>query len=192
METPSPLGETLQALLARLEIEAWDLLLVGDGSGSKWDYPCGWACTALEHDSLERKAFYGAMNDGTVNIAELMAYLAPLSWYTTKVDAQRKASGDFRVRQIHIITDSSYTQGRGEAKDAVTMKRNAILWGAFALIERRGFHLHWHWMEREEAALNRFADALSRAARMQIQAFSLLPVVAESTGLDPHNCNPWE
>ncbi len=189
--------ETLQALLTRLEIKSWDLILVGDGSGSMWGYPIGWGCVALEHDSLERKIFYGSMNDGTVNMAELLAYLAPLQWYAGRVEEQRKV-GAFEIKNVHIITDSSYVQSKGEAAGAITMKRNATLWASFELFARQGFKLHWHWLPAyhekpdQAAALNHYADVLSKVVREVLKGLDLPGELSREKGLDPYKFNPWE
>ena len=155
-----------------------------------WDYPVGWACVAIERSTAFRKVFYGAMNDGTVNVAELMAYLAPLSWYMSTECKKEKHGRLTGVRHVHIITDSEYAQQKGDAKAAVTMTHNTMLWAAFALFERHGLCLHWHWQARETIALNCYVDALSKAARQLVKDTKTLQHVKDNTGLTPRDCNP--
>lgn len=185
-------GESLDALLQRLEIASYDLLLVGDGSGSKWGYPVGWACVAILPNTLERKLFYGGCSDATVNFAELMAYMAPLTWFAAQV-AERKKTEGTRIYDIHILTDSSYTANEGEKLSAITMHKNTALWAAFSFLEHRGLRLHWHWIRRETVDLNLFADSLSKAARGLILNNDVATVSGIiAGGLDPQKLNRKE
>jgi hypothetical protein len=43
----------------------WDVLIIGDGSGTGWSEPCGWASVLHERYSNMRQLFTGAMNHGT-------------------------------------------------------------------------------------------------------------------------------
>lgn len=134
---------------------------------------------------MERRVFHGAMNDGTVSIAEMMAYVAPLCWYADKVNASEHR----RARHIHIITDSQYIQSKGE--EGKVREKHVIFWTAFAMFNRLGLQLHWHWLPRESADLNRYADVLSKAARINHEQASLQTVLAKQ-GLSPDRENPWE
>lgn len=177
---------TIQELLAALGVSEWDCLIVGDGAGSKWGLPVGWSAVLLEKDAMVRRVFYGCCNDATVNFAELAAYLAPLTWYTAKVNHQRSQGGSLEPRHVHIITDSQYVQQGGEDKKAIDRVSNSILFAAFALIQRKGFRLHWHWLRRESTQLNQFTDALSKIARQQLVHNDL------AAGWDVNTANPWE
>jgi ribonuclease HI len=180
-----PLRETFEAMLRRLGIGEWDLVLVGDGSGSNWQHECGWACLAFEASTFERRVFYGAMNKGTVNTAEMMAYLQPLCWYISK-DQDNKTTG---ARVIHIITDSQYVEKRGPSGNAGA-KKNHIMWSVLDLIKRQGYVMHWHHVPRDSVAANQFSDLLSRAARLQIKNGKILADTERK--LPVQNCNPWE
>jgi ribonuclease HI len=187
------LTETIQDVCARLGIDDWDLLLVGDGSGSRWGYQMGWACVAMERDSFDRRVFYGGANDGTVNFAEMMAYLAPLAWYLNKVTiGRREDKTAYSVKNVHIITDSEHVETKGNAAASVTSPANTVLWAAFELINRQGIRLHWHHVKRETVGLNVFCDVLSKAGRHLIQDVQSLELIDTQHGLHPQNVNPWE
>lgn len=156
-----PLGQLLQ----ELEIREFDLILIGDGSGSKWGYGIGWACVAIESGDHARRVFYGGANDGTVNVAEPLAYLIPLSWYAGKLEAA-KLKGP---RNIHIITDSEYVQQRGSREQSVLSGAHSVLWAAIEMLSRRGFVITWHWIERETYALNSFVDTMSKLGRVAVE-----------------------
>jgi len=134
--------------------------LVGDGSGSTADRPLGWACVAIEPGKLMPEVYYGCANAGTVNNAELLAYLLPLTAY-----AARTKIG-IGLKQIHIVTDSQFTANVGSGRES---KSTPILFTAYQCLARSGFQIHWHWMRREELKLNQFVDNLSRKARLLIQ-----------------------
>jgi len=155
-------------MLDRLGVEDWDWLLIGDGSGSNWNCQCGWATVSIDRLTLERDVWWGMMNKGTVNFAEMMAYLQPLNWYVAEEEKRRKHGKTRRIRQVHIITDSMYCRERGESEDLMP-RRNGALWRVFEDFQRQGIMLHWHWNERDDIELNRYVDALSKAARILVK-----------------------
>ena len=157
--------EDFEKMLERLGIDSWDWILIGDGSGSNWDYQCGWGCVSIERDTFERRVWAGCMSQGTVNFAEMMAYLQPLTWFNAQEDAKRKHTGKARrPKQIHIITDSDYVRSQGESGDMMP-KRNGALWRIFEDFVRQGLVLNWHWVRRETVGLNIYADLISKSAR---------------------------
>lgn len=157
--------ESLEKLLDRFKITEWDLLLIGDGSGSNWGYPVGWGCVSIEKRTMKRHVWTGGMSLGTVNFAEMMAYLQPLTFYVSYLDERRKKYKEKRqAQQIHIITDSEYCKNQGRSSD-LSPNRNGSLWRIFDDFQRQGLFLNWHWAPREDVGLNIFADALSKASR---------------------------
>jgi len=142
----------------------------------------------LQKNSMERKVFHGAMNDGTVSMAEILAYLAPLTWYAMTVGDRPK------IYNVHIITDSQYVQSTGEG-GKLNMRKHKVLWTAFGMFNRLGLRLHWHWLPAEHndkvksAGLNKYVDELSRAARLGYTAAA--PEKAAKVP-DRHLLNPWE
>ena len=166
--------ETLEELLERLGIKDWDFVIIGDGSGSNWNHECGWASVSIERITMERLVWNGCMNRGTVNVAEIMAYVQPLNWIAAREEDRRKKR---KVRRsaynIHIITDSQYCRDTGGSCDRLTLAKNGVLWAALDIFRRQGFVLHWHWIERETAALNRYADKVSKLARTLIKWYNL-------------------
>lgn len=146
---------TIQHLLDHFDIQNWDYLLLGDGSGSAWGRPIGWACVLIERRSGMRLPFYGACNEGTVNFAELMAYVMPLTYIDSK-----KVSG--KALNVHIITDSEYTQ---QYAHRLTPDKNAGLIGALNAFRRKGINTTFHWMRRNTHPITELVDDLSKKAR---------------------------
>jgi ribonuclease HI len=182
-----PTAKTLEDLLRELGITKWDLILVGDGSGSTWQREAGWAVTALEKTRMERKVFYGAMNCATSQIAEIMAYVHPLLWYVDHCSTAHK----MRMRHAHVITDSSYVRNQGE-KDYRNPGCHELLWSSLSMMSRLGIDLHWHWIPRQSAALNVYADALAGAARKLLKDNCQISEIASTRQITPDNSNPWE
>ena len=163
----------MENTIESLGIEAWDLLLVGDGSGNTWEHACGWAAVAIQKTSFRPTFFHGAMSHGTNNMGEMLAYLQPLLWYQAQERKRRKEQNSAPVQRIvHIATDSQYCQQRGSGASR-DFKRNLPMWTVFDLIERQGFQLNWHWIPRESNILNIFTDHLSRESRLSLQGANL-------------------
>lgn len=200
---PAHLGnnpkEPLEKLLKRLGIpqsgpKRYDLLLIGDGSGCGWKAGCGWGCVSierlLEHEPL---VWYGAINRGTVNMAEMFAYVAPLTWYSAVVEKERKAGRGEFMRNVYIITDSQYLRDVGSSNETLVQK-NGPLWQIFRIFQRNGLLLHWQWRPREDVALNTYVDALSKAARVCLEKHDPQKAVEQLPGGQTrpvHEYNPW-
>lgn len=153
---------SLQKMLQDKDIpDDWDYLLIGDGSGSAWGHKIGWACVSIKKQGYSRKVWLGGANDGTVNIAEGLAYLQPLMWIyqTTRVKLSEPS-----VYTVRIITDSQYLTlaSQSRFKNAPT---NAPLFACFDQFPRWGIMLHWHWAERNTTELAEFVDTMSKEAR---------------------------
>lgn len=156
------LKTTVQHVLDNFNITNWDYLLLGDGSGSSWGRPIGWACVLVERRTWTGIPFCGAANDGTVNFAELMAYLMPLTYIDTK-----KVTG--QVVNVHVITDSEYTQ---QNSHRLTPDKNAGLIGGINAFRRKGICTTFHWMRRNTHPLTTLADELSKEMRKLVKVYN--------------------
>lgn len=144
---------------------------MGDGSGSTWERAIGWTSVSVERKTGERQIWHGGANRGTVNFAEIMAYLQPLGWFAAREEERRK-SGGTRLYRVHIVTDSEYCKNMGNSRNRLGIK-NAALWAAFDVFRRQGFILQWHWIPRQSCALNRHCDTISRLARLLVEKYNL-------------------
>lgn len=154
----------LQTVLDQLGVKQndWDLVLIGDGSGSNWQAGCGWAAVLIDKKSRQRRVFYGAMSCGTVNLAEVFPYLQAMMWYE---DARKTwlDSSENRPLRVHIITDSKYAADAGNL--LIPRKANAALWAALDTVIGNTYHVTWHWMCRNGTCLNAMTDELSKSSR---------------------------
>lgn len=191
-ESSLPPQQTLQDLLTKTEIDDFDLLLVGDGSGSKWGQGAGWASVAVLPDRLEREVFYGACNNATVNFAELAAYLAPISWFVSKVKSEDLRPRRGGLFEIHVITDSQYAQTKGGKPAFMSVTHNFLLVAGYQVLGHKGFNVTWHWLERDTSDLNKLVDELSRSARIGLSEAKAYAAARTKTGLTANTANPWE
>lgn len=163
---------SVEQIATELNINYWDVLIVGDGSGSGWDKGTGWACVLLDRFSWHAKLFYGAINTGTITIGELFPYLHSLIWYFSsdgpgkdRINAVRLTG---RALQVHIITDNSSVALGGNQPE--TRKANLELWAAMDTIRARGISLVFHHWRRDGVSLNILADEVARQSRVTIEA----------------------
>jgi ribonuclease HI len=164
--------ETLDDVLLRLGIaDDWDWLLFGDGSGSNYRRASGWATVSIERVTMDRQVWAGAMNRGTVNLAEMLAYIQPLTWIVNTEQARVKAGGNRRAVRVHIVTDSQYCVTQGQVTGGL-VEANAGLWAAISAMRRDGVVVTWHHINREDVALNSFCDELSKIARRLIESYN--------------------
>jgi len=204
---------TLDTVLAKMQNPQWDVLLVGDGSGSGWDGACGWAATLITNQPIPiRRFFYGAMDCGSVNFAESMPYIQALTWYDNQHGKER-----LRTRghlQVHVLTDSQTIATWGNRAMGPTQdvpRKQFAIWAAMKELRRNGYHCQFHWAPRQTTELNWAADliaGLSRGAIMRANdpaevegdnhatraanAIDNLRFYDPETGqpLDPHALNP--
>jgi ribonuclease HI len=130
---------------------------------------CGWACVIIDrHRQSERKIVWGGWSEGTVNIAELMAYVQGLAYYCNAINDQ---VFKHKLRMVHIITDSQFTANVGSGKcQAGKLDR---LWTSIdALCKQHMLHLVWHFLDRDRIALNKIVDQISRESRLILDEVS--------------------
>jgi len=161
-------------MLARLRISQWDLALIGDGSGSSWMHGCGWAGVLIDRFTKGRRLFYGGMNVGSINLAELMPYMHALSWYHENFGRDRLKRADHGVLHVHIITDSQVICQHGSKINAgQNPSSNRSAWACMAQFIKEGYILHYHHIPRCTVALNVVADKVAGVSRLTLQGIEL-------------------
>jgi ribonuclease HI len=144
----------------------WDFALFGDGSGSVWSREAGWASVLVERETRLRYVFCGGVNLGTVNFAEIMAFVHPMTWLLAREEAVRREGG-FRAYRVHVFTDSEYAKSAAELKPGGRLGRmkNVLLLSLAADVRSRGFVTQWHWLRRATNRLHDKADEMSKITR---------------------------
>lgn len=166
-------NNSLQYYIDKLKITQWDYIILGDGSGTTRDKPCGWASVVIDKKN-RRREYSGRYNFGGSNIvAETMAYVQPVSDIVKQELKLKKA------RRIHIITDCQYV---AEAGNNIEMRRkNPCLWAPFEAAQRHGFFVIWHWWRRDEIRLNQLAHELANAQRKVLNDADELEIALRNT-----------
>jgi ribonuclease HI len=149
---------SLEQLIRDLGRPVCDLLLVGDGSGSVYSLPAGWACTAYDRRKRRAVLHAGAVSGGTNNFAELAPYLQAL-WYHHQEHGQKPNTP---VRVV-IVSDSELTVRCGNRQYGRNC--NLCLWAGIDWFEQNGYRLTWRHVRRNTNAWNAWADAVAGQLR---------------------------
>lgn len=154
-----------------LRIQAWDVIIVGDGSGGEWNLGAGWASVLVDHYSASRKLFTGGLHPGTVSLGEIFPYLHAMLWYAGKdgpgKTRKHAVAAQGRNVEVHIVTDSQYVATAGS--NPGSRKAHRELWAAMDAFSHSGYNLRYHFVEREAVDLNCLVDELSRQARQSLK-----------------------
>jgi len=166
------------ARLARLNRElglpSYDLLLVGDGSGTGgWqsDIGLGWACVCVEMSSGRRDLVSGAWSVGPIEVAELMAYFhSLLAFDRRRGDAlKQKLKRPVSVLVLtdnQVIVDQSRTQLLSSSVSADKCNRSTSpIWAGVRDIAKSGYVLTFKHIPRLSIRLNQICDLQAGASR---------------------------
>ena len=160
----------ISQLIQRLGNPRWDLLIVGDGSGSGWDKACGWAATLIDNTRHARRFFYGAMDCGSVNFAESMPYIQALTWYDQHHG--KETLRELGFLNVHILTDSQVIATWGTQAmqlESELPRKQLAIWSAMRELRRVGYHCTFHWAPRLTTGLNWAADIMAGISRVEIE-----------------------
>lgn len=155
------LPEVFESLAKELAAEDFDLMLVGDGSGTLVNLACGWACASYYRPSGRTFLHRGGASGGTNNYAELMPYLHCLWAFHTAAlkkdpDAKPKAA-------VLIVSDSELTVNCG--KRVYARRANLSLWASLDWFEANGYRLAWRHVRRNSNQLSWLADQTAGLTR---------------------------
>ena len=176
-QSGEPDAELLQAVLDRAGIRQWDVLLFGDGSGSQWGMPAGWAGVVVDRQTRGRKLLYMAINECSINLAESMPYWYMINWYDQVIGKQRLK--DVGVLNIHVITDSQVVATWGTKATQLgeaLPRKHLMVWAGVRELCRMGYRYHFHWAPRSTSLLNWSCDLVAGMARRQLQAVANDPL----------------
>jgi ribonuclease HI len=171
---PVEVAASMDVLANHLNLPDHDLLLVGDGSGTRYELPVGWACIAHDLRKSRVTAHVGALSCGTSNFAELFPYVQAL-WYHQQ-DHMRLP---VLPVDVAILSDSELTVKCGNRKN----RRNAnlCLWDAIDRFDKDGYRLHWRHVPRNSNPWNAWADMIAGPARQALASVlkELTPAATE-------------
>lgn len=187
MKSDKPI-ETLQELIRAIRVptENWDMILVGDGSGSKWNNPGGWACAMIIRNRLSGEVHYltpftGAVSRGPINWLEAVPY-----WHCLRHHYYEMGGKELCARggvEVHIVSDSEWVvkamSGQYRAKTHGDM---VVLFNYF---QNKGYQIWWHHFHREVVKLNSIVDRLAVNAREYINEIEP-PVISREFPVTTH------
>ena len=158
----------LVRLLQHLRIDYWNYLLIGDGSGSQWDHPCGWSCVQLRQRTGEVTHLAGSFSRGTNIVAEMMAYVQPILELACSNKCDRNPNSG--RCHIHVVTDCKHLADAWRVP-AATPRSNRPLWRLLQTAQREhGMVLRIHHMRRESLAANVLSHYTANCARVTMPA----------------------
>jgi ribonuclease HI len=154
---------SLEALAEELHLPDHDLLLLGDGSGSVYQQPAGWACVAYDRLKPQVIVHAGGFTCGTNNFAELAPYVQAL-WHHHQDHGQAP-----RVSvEVVIVSDSELTVRCGNKQ--YSRNANGCLWAAIDWFETRDYKLYWQHVRRASNGWNVWADQAAAHVRAVMEA----------------------
>lgn len=151
----------LEVLASDLCLPDFDLLLVGDGSGTSYDRPAGWACLAYDRRKAKVTVHAGGATCGTNNFAELAPYVQAL-WHHHQDHGQAPRAP---VR-VQVVSDSELTVRCGNGRYA--RRANGCLWAAVSWFEENGYRLAWRHVPRNSNPWNALADRVAGEMRTSL------------------------
>jgi ribonuclease HI len=164
VQTPevSPLTvEEAEKLASQLGISDFDLLLIGDGSGTIHNNPCGWACVAYDRNRKQITFHNGASSSGTNNYAELAPYIHAL-WHYHYDKTNRK-----NETKVAIVSDSEVTVKCGNGE--YTRSSNKILWASVLYLEEQeGYKIFWKHVHRNTNIFSKKCDWFAGRSRQSL------------------------
>lgn len=152
--------DDIKDIAKNLGISDYDLLLIGDGSGTIHSNPCGYACVAHEKNKSSLVTHNGGNSSGTNNYAELMPYVHAL-WHYHYDRNNRKP-----ITKVEIVSDSEVTVKCGNLEYNRTA--NGALWASIVWFEQNGYKIHWTHIHRNTNKFSKKCDWLAGRTRQAI------------------------
>jgi len=148
----------MEALAATLDCNDFDLLLAGDGSGTTYSQPAGWACVAFDRVKAQVTLHAASQSCGTNNFAELAPFVQAL-WHHHQ-DSGPVVKPPLKVT---IVSDSELTVRCGNRQ--YHRSANGCLWAGIAWFEQHGYELTWKHIRRNTNAWATWLDELAKIGR---------------------------
>jgi hypothetical protein len=159
---PPETARELESLAEGLGLPAFDLLVVGDASGTVYHQPAGGACVAYDRRKSGVTAHAGALTCATNNLAELVPYVQAL-WHHDQDHGQAPAT----PVGVAIVSDSEVTVRCGARRYG--RHANGCRWAAVEWFERHGYRLCWTHVRRNGNAWNAWANRVVVSMRVLLE-----------------------
>ncbi len=139
-------------------LPSYDVRVLSDGSGSGWHRPCGWGSAVYDRCIYKVWTRWGGLTRETVNAAEAMSLLDPLS----ELSARPRRG----VLAVALVTNSQMS-ARPPRPWASRPAAGAGLWARGQALLRDGLALSPHHRPRNATPWRVFVDALSKRTQLQ-------------------------
>lgn len=153
--------DDFHALALSVGAGPFDLMLVGDGSGTQLFMPHGWCCLSFHVPSGEVASHHGGASFGTSNHAELTAYVHAL--WAHHAEQSLRVDGLRPTVRVLVVSDSELTVKCGRGQYA--RRANLPLWASIDWFCGVGYRFDWRWIPRLSHPLNSLADKTATRAR---------------------------
>ena len=137
-------------------LDDYDYVVVGDGSGSTIETSATFGCFCLDVARESIIEIEGYVSKGTVNQSEIAPILSLLNYLeSSKIAPPLK---------ILVISDSEVTVNCGNKKWQIN--HNKVLWGCIEYYRLIGFSIDFKWLPRNSNDLMKLADKRSKEIRI--------------------------
>lgn len=137
-------------------LEGYDYVVVGDGSGSTIETPATFGCICLDVARESIIEVEGYVSKGTVNQSEIMPILSLLNYLeSSKVVGPKK---------ILCVSDSEVTVNCGNSEWA--RNSNRAFWASLDYFKAFGFNVRFEWVKRNSNEISKECDAISKKVRL--------------------------
>lgn len=145
-----------------IDLTKYDVVLVGDGSGTSAGEACAWNCLLYETKTNRETWLNGGLSSGTNNVAELLPYITSL-WHYDYLNPGKEI-------RVCIITDSEFTAKCGDG--IYEKKINLAYWKALSYFKDIGYKISWKHIYRNTNCISSFCDKKAGELRKIIKEFN--------------------
>jgi len=149
---------TIKDVQDQLKLTEYDLLLIGDGSGTTIDQSSGWSCFYFDKNKFFYTILKGGCSFGTNNFAELAPYFNAL-WF----DLYKQGNVLKMDRKVQIVSDSEITVKCGNK--IYSRNCNLPLWSGINWLESIGYKLTWNHVNRNTNHISKLCDRIAGETR---------------------------
>lgn len=168
-------AQAFESLASQLNVADFQLMLVGDGSGTYFNLPCGWACASYFRPTGSIKRHFGGATGGTNNYAELAPFLHVL-WVFHAAREKKYGNKNKPPVKILAVSDSEITVKCGNRE--YMRWANRALWFQLDWYVANGYHVVWKHVPRNSNPINVWADAQAGVIRQQMEDLDPGPLPA--------------
>lgn len=157
MNLPTP--NIFEDIAQNLGVSEFDLMLIGDGSGTTIEKECAAACFSYDRDLYQVRRHYCTFSHGTNNFAELVPYVHAL-WVLSYLQPAKE------LRRIVIISDSEVIVRQGQGRYA--RNSNTCLWAAIKQLEQESYVITWVHVPRNSNPISTACDRLAKILKKHL------------------------